>query len=92
MCHDLSLPDVTSLRGHLETAFPGWWAVGVSDPILFSFYSSVFLLWFWFLEYVCVVGGSFLLKGNHGWEAGHPVTIFRMKRSGQIMPKSVIQL
>lgn len=42
---------------------------------------------------ICVcVGGSFLLKGNHGWEAGHPVTILKMKRSGQIMPKSVIQL
>lgn len=41
---------------------------------------------------VCVWGGSFLLKGNHGWEAGHPVTILKMKRSGQIMPKSVIQL
>lgn len=56
MCHDLFLSDVASLRGHLETAFPGWWAMGVSDPILFSFYLTAFLLWFWFLEYVCGVG------------------------------------
>lgn len=61
MCHDLFLSDVALLRGHLETAFPGWWAMGVSDPILFSFYLTAFLLWFWFLEYVCV-GGILLIE------------------------------
>ena len=62
----------------------------VSDLILFSFHSFASLLWFWFSRYICLV--AFLLKGNQKLGDKHPVTILRMKKGAQAIPKPFIQL
>lgn len=61
--HGLFLPDVTSLREHLETAFPRPWFVEVSDLILFSFHSFAFCM-------VLLLGRGILLKRKS--QAGRP--------------------
>lgn len=74
--HGLFLPDVTSLREHLETAFPRQWFVEVSDLILFSFHSFAFCYSSASWE------GDLIKKEITSWEAGYPMTILRMKRGG----------